>query len=106
MEDEPGAIPRKPYDLPITPDNAEMIDNVGENSNLSNQDSSKSTVTTRRSRLPIERNDEKGIPQYFHQWWDDREMAADADVRQYKRLHGQRRRTKAHPDEPPKPPLR
>ncbi|MDO8588099.1 MAG: BNR repeat-containing protein, partial [Armatimonadota bacterium] len=62
----------KPYKLPITPDNAEVIDTVGENSNLSNQDSSE-VDSHNRMHIVYRKNDESGVPQYFHQWWDGRE---------------------------------
>lgn len=57
------------YDLPITPDNAEVIDPVEENSNLSNQDSSE-VDSRNRMHVVVRMNDEAGIPQFFHIWWD------------------------------------
>lgn len=59
----------EPYGLPITPETAEVVDPVGENNNLSNQDSSE---VDRRNRLHIvfRKNDAGGIAQYFHTWWD------------------------------------
>ncbi len=59
----------KPYQLPITPDTAEVIDPVGEGCNLSNQDSSE-VDSHNRLHVVYRKNDTSGIPQYFHQWWD------------------------------------
>jgi hypothetical protein len=61
----------KPYTMPITPDTAEVIDPVEENSNLSNQDSSE---VDRRNCLHvvIRKNDAGGIVQYYHTWFDGR----------------------------------
>jgi BNR repeat-containing family member len=59
----------QPYQLPITPDAAEVIDSVGENSNLSNQDSSE-VDSYNRLHVVYRKNDSAGVPQYFHQWWD------------------------------------
>lgn len=62
----------KPYKLPITPDTAEVIDPIEENSNLSNQDSSE-VDSRNRIHVVYRKNDESGVPQYFHQWWDGHE---------------------------------
>jgi hypothetical protein len=59
----------KPYELPITPDTAEVIDPIPEGSNLSNQDSSE-VDSRNRFHVLYRKNDASGIPQYFHQWWD------------------------------------
>ena len=62
----------KPYELPITPQTAEVIDPVGENNNLSNQDSSE-VDSQNRMHVVYRKNDTSGVPQYFHQWWDGKE---------------------------------
>jgi hypothetical protein len=59
------------YTLPITPETAEVIDPVEENSNLSNQDSSEAD-SKNHIHVVYRKNDAMDLPQYFHQWWDGR----------------------------------
>lgn len=60
------------YDLPITPQTAEVIDPVEENQNLSNQDSSE-VDSHNRLHVAIRKNDAAGIPQFFHIWWNGKQ---------------------------------
>lgn len=57
------------YPMPISPENAEIVDPVEENNNLSNQDSSE-VDSQNRMHIVVRMNDGAEIPQYFHIWWD------------------------------------
>jgi hypothetical protein len=59
----------KPQTIPITPDNAEIVDPIRKNSNLINQCSS-AVDAAGRPHLVQYFNDPAGIPQFFHIWFD------------------------------------
>jgi hypothetical protein len=59
----------KPQTVPITPDNAEVIDPIAKNSNLINQCSS-AVDSAGHPHLVQYFNDPAGAPQFFHIWFD------------------------------------
>ncbi len=59
----------KPQQLPITRENAEVIDAIPKGSNLINQCSS-AVDAQGHCHLAQYFNDADGIPQYFHEWFD------------------------------------
>jgi len=59
----------KPQKIPITPDNAEVIDPIAKGSNLINQCSS-AVDAAGHPHLAQYFNDPTGIPQFFHIWFD------------------------------------
>jgi len=59
----------RPYDLPITPATAEVVDPVPEQHNLSNQDSSEADSLGRLHAV-YRKNDADGVTQYHHLWLD------------------------------------
>lgn len=59
----------KPQALPITRENAEVVEHIPKGSNLINQCSS-ATDAQGHCHLVQYFNDADGIPQYFHEWFD------------------------------------
>ncbi len=64
------------YQLPITQANAEVIAPIPQGSGLINQ-CSMAVDGQNRPHIAYYRSDDKGVPQYFHLWWDNRSWHED-----------------------------